>query len=71
MTAPPWENHPASGPLLRLTAAAKYLSISRPHYYKLANEGQLPKLISLSPMVKAVPKTWLDAVIAARAGEVS
>jgi len=70
MTIQPWDGIPATGPLLRPKEAAAYLGYSRAHYYVLASRGDVPLPIRMGRgkvAAAAVPKPWLDAVIAARA----
>ncbi len=64
---PPWADLPATGPLLRVPAAAEYLGYSAAGYYQRAREGSFPKPISIGIGMRAVsgvPKPWLDAIIA-------
>jgi len=66
----PWANIPPSGPLLRPKDAAAYLGYSTRWYYALAAKGDLPSPIRMADgktAASAVPRPWLDAVIAARA----
>lgn len=72
MTTSPWAGIPATGPLLRPRAAAEYVGISKGRYYILAARGELPAPIPIGRRLAratAVPRPWLDAVIAARAVE--
>lgn len=70
--APPWFDIPAAGPMLRPNAAAGYLGYSIGQYYALAAKGELPRPIKIGRGqngASAVPRPWLDALIAARAVE--
>ncbi|SLJ88352.1 hypothetical protein SAMN06295987_101792 [Novosphingobium mathurense] len=65
----PWAGLPATGPLLRPKAAAEYLGCSVSAYYASAARGELPAFIKMGRGhfgSVAVPRPWLDAVIAAR-----
>lgn len=67
----PWASIPAAGPLLRPKDAAEYLGYSKSHFYALVERGELPKPIKIGRGFNAatgVPRPWLDAVIADRAG---
>lgn len=69
--APPWAGIPATGPLLRMREAAKYVGYSLSGYYAAAARGELPPIIKMGRGQggrAAVPRPWLDAVIASRAG---
>lgn len=57
------------GPLLRPAAAAAYIGVSMSSFYNLIEQGYLPRPLKLGPRTAAVPKRWLDQVIAARAAE--
>lgn len=68
----PWTTVAPAGPMLRPTEAARYLGYSVPQFYALAAQGELPRPIKMGrghTGASAVPKGWLDAVIAARAAE--
>lgn len=68
---PPWAGLPAEAPLLRVTEAAKLIGCSKSTYYALAAKGVLPRPIKLGfgfTGVSAVPRSWLNAAVAARAG---
>lgn len=70
--AAPWAGLPATGPLLPLKQAAQYIGYSLSGYYAAAARGELPPTIKMGRGVGgrvAVPRPWLDAVIAARASE--
>lgn len=65
--AKPWSNVPATGPMLRPDAAAAYLGYSTSHFYALVGRGDLPPPVKMGRGqhgASAVPKPWLDAVIA-------
>lgn len=68
MTIQPWADIPPIGPMLRPNEAARYLGITKPHLYRLANEGRLPRPFKLfgggSNAAAGIPKPWLDAIIA-------
>lgn len=69
-TTKPWDDIPPTGPLLRPKDAAAYLGYSKAWYYALASRGDLPSPIQMGRgqgAATAVPRPWLDAVIAARA----
>ncbi len=55
--------HP-SGPLLRPAEAANYLGLSLASFYGQVKSGQLPPLIKIGPRAAAIPKPWLDLMIA-------
>ena len=68
-TEAPWAALAPIGPLLRPAKAAEYLGYSVPHFYRLVSQGALPAPIRMGPShqgASAVPKSWLDAVIASR-----
>ena len=65
----PWDEVPATGPLLRVRVAAQYLGLSISHYYALAQRGELPNVIKIGERAAGVPTPWLDAVVRARVGE--
>jgi excisionase family DNA binding protein len=67
----PWAAIPATGPLLRPKDAAEYLGYSKSQFYALAERGELPAPIKIGRGhngAAGVPRPWLDAIIAARAG---
>lgn len=58
--------------MLRPADAAEYIGYSVPHYYALAQRGELPVPVKIGrgqSGASAVPKPWLDAVIAAWAAK--
>ena len=70
--AQPWAAIPPTGPLLRPKAAAEYLGYSKAQYYALVETGDLPQPIKIGRGhngASAVPRPWLEAVIASRAAE--
>lgn len=69
----PWASIPPRGPIFRPSAAAAYVGLGLSTFYELVKLGELPPLLKLSNRARAsgVPQCWLDAVIAAKAPEVS
>jgi len=70
--AQPWLGIPPTGPLLRPDAAAEYIGYSTTQYYALAAKGELPAPVKIGRGqhgASAVPRPWLDAVIASRVAE--
>lgn len=65
----PWLSIPATGPVLRPAAAAKYLGLSRSKLYALIADNKLPRPIRLSEGTVGIPQPWLDACIAARVSD--
>lgn len=61
-----WEGIPLEGPILRPTAAAKYLGISLSKYYVLVKEGDAPPLIKLCGRASGTPRGWLDKWLVSR-----
>lgn len=68
----PWAGLPATGPLLPLKQAAQYIGYSLSGYYAAAARGELPPIIKIGRGQGgrvAVPRPWLDALIASRANQ--
>ncbi len=66
----PWEGLPPVGPLLRPKDAAAYLGYSLGHFHALVAKGELPQPIRMGrgqTAATAIPRHFLDAVIADRA----
>jgi predicted DNA-binding transcriptional regulator AlpA len=62
----PWDGLAAVGPLLRPKHAAEYLGIGRTTFYAHQKAGILPPPIKIGERASGVPRSFLDAVIAAR-----
>lgn len=57
---------PMYGPMLRISDAAQYLGLGRSTLYDMIAHGQLPPPIKLRSGLSVLPKSWLDAAVAAR-----
>jgi predicted DNA-binding transcriptional regulator AlpA len=70
-TLQPWVDCPPTGRLVRSAEAAKFLGLSRSRFYQMVAEGSLPRPFKVSPdadsRVVALPLSWLESVVAARA----
>lgn len=66
----PWANTQPAGPLLRPADAAAFLGVGQRCFYQMVEAGEVPAPFRIRPGGKAtaVPKSWLDAVVTARAG---
>ena len=66
-----WKQLTPSGPLVKPTQAAKYLSLGLSTYYALAKQGRVPAPIKITPDGRAagVPQNLLDAFVQGRIEE--
>ena len=63
----PWADIPASGPMVRVAEAMRYLGLQRTTFYEEVRAGRLPQPVHLSPQTRGLPLAWLEAINTARA----
>ena len=63
----PWVNVRPSGRMYRPTAVVDRTGLSRSQIYQMISEGRFPPFIPLSTRAVALPESWLDAFLEARA----
>lgn len=57
--------------MLRPKQAAEYIGLSHSHFWAEVNRGAIPRPFNISPRATALPKPWLDHIIAERANAAS
>lgn len=63
----PWLECEPTGRLLRPSEVFDLIGLSRSQVYAMISEGRFPPFIKLSKRASALPESWLDSFIAARA----
>lgn len=63
----PWASVRPTGRMYRPSAVVDLTGLSRSQIYQMISEGRFPPFIPLSTRAVALPESWLDAFLEARA----
>lgn len=63
----PWADTPPSGRMLRPREVFKRVGLSRSQVYMMISAREFPPFLKLSERTSALPESWLDAFLLAKA----